>query len=171
MSQVKSFTHAERAAVSRTRKAVSSAVLAVVVIVLAIELRAAIGHAQSVKALTAVAPEGLFEKTFQAEIESKLLLFPAESVVRSNIDEHVVRYHWFSILRPLIGQPELELFVVAAPEEPRQAFAFYTDPDEAGAGFYGDKVPAEDAVEAYQKMEAADPFGIPDAPPTAATRI
>ena len=68
-----------------------------------------------------------------------------------------------SFLRPLIGQPQPELFLVSSATEPAYAIAFYTDPEDAKSGFYGDSVPAEDPTE-YMLPTEGEPLSLPVTP-------
>ncbi len=154
--------------VSGTRKMVSMVLLAVALVVLAIELRASIGQANSVKALSAKSEEGIFDGLSLADAQSMLSLFPAESVIRETEHEKVFQYKWVSLLRPLMQQPQPQLFIVSSPSDPPVALTFFTDPDDANSGFYGD--PAAVSKETGAMFpEQTDPHGIPDAPASPGT--
>ncbi len=165
----KSVISAPPSGVSGTRKAVSMIVLLVAVVVFGIELRAGLGQANSAKALAGISEDGIFKDLLLADAQLKLSFAPSESVIRETANEKVYQYRWMSILRPLIGQAQPELYLVSQPTNPPKAFAFYTDPDDAKSGFFGDAaaVSVETGAMIPAEMDAAaDPFGIPDAVPS-----
>ncbi|MCA9085841.1 MAG: hypothetical protein KDA81_17395 [Planctomycetaceae bacterium] len=97
--------------VSTAREAVSKWVLVLVLIVLAVEVRAALGHRVSMNKLREVCPEGVFFDTTHAQFCSMLTLFPEESVTLDLPDEVEYRYGWFSLLRPVFNRPEAAVYV------------------------------------------------------------
>lgn len=149
--------------VSGFRKAVSICLLLIALVVLAIELRAGIGQSNSAKALAGVSTKGLFKNLAMTNAQEMLSLSPVATVIRDNKDEKVFHYRWVSFLRPLIGQPQPELFLVSSATEPAYAIAFYTDPEDAKSGFYGDALPAEEPT-GYVLPTEDDPLNLPDAP-------
>ena len=156
------------AGVSGTRKMVSMVMLVIAVVVFAIELRASLGQSNSVKALSAKSEDGIFNGVSLADAQGMLSLFPTESVIRETEYEKVYQYTWTSVLRPLMQQPQPQLFIVTKPSEPTLAMTFFTDPEDATSGFYGD--PAKVSKESGAIFpEMTDPHGIPLAPADPAT--
>lgn len=150
-----------RPAVSRTRKTVSSIILVVVLILLAIEVRAAIGQSNSGKALAAASTDGLFEDKTLLDVQAMLSLSPTSTIIRETTYERVLHYRWFSLFRPLMGQPVPELFLVHSFGEPEKAIAYFTDSQDALSGFYGDPLPAEEPT-GYPEPTADNPLGLPE---------
>lgn len=127
--------------VSPARRAVSTVLLVVALVILGIELRAGLGQSNSGKAMSAMLTEGVFENVPLTTAQAALALWPSESVLRDDKLEKVVRYSWFSLLRPLTGKPQPELFLVSDKSDPPRAITFYTDPEDAAAGFFGGTLP------------------------------
>jgi len=115
--------------VSPQRKKISAAILILLLTVLAIELRAGLGHSMSGKALQAAAPEGVFEpdQVSQADVQGMLKLWPSETVLREGPDEIEYQYSWFSILRPLLSRPATNVYVSMLKGTPVTAIRFGTE--------------------------------------------
>lgn len=158
-----SLTPKTTAGVSGGRKIISTCMLVFALIVLAVELRAGLGQSNSASALATVSTEGLFSNLLLSDAEKLISLRPGATVIRDNKNEKVYHYRWLSFLRPLIGQHQPELFLVASPTEPAYAIAFYTDPEDSKSGFFGDSKPAEEPT-GYVLPSEGDPLNLPDAP-------
>lgn len=107
-----------------------------------------------------------------SDAQGMLSFSPGATVIRDNDNKKVFHYRWVSFLRPLIGQPQPELFLVSSATEPAYAIAFYTDPEDAKSGFYGDSLPAEEPT-GYVLPTEDDPLNLPETPladPAADTR-
>ncbi|MBC7964433.1 MAG: hypothetical protein H7Z17_00795 [Fuerstia sp.] len=133
--------------------------------VLAIELRAGLGQSNSANALAAVSTDGLFNNLALSDARKLLSLSPNETIIRDNEREKVFHYQWISLLRPVMGQPQPELFLVSSPTEPAYAITFYTDPEDARSGFFGDAIPLM-MPEAYEEPSMDNLLGLPNAPVT-----
>ena len=114
-----------RAKVSPVRKAVSAVLLLIVSIVGFIELRASLGHRMSGQALAARANDGEFTDLSLAEATG-LLKMATEATVEKRTLDTVYRYEWYSLLRPLIGQQNPQITIVASNDEKPMALAFTT---------------------------------------------
>ncbi|MCA9035568.1 MAG: hypothetical protein KDA91_10580 [Planctomycetaceae bacterium] len=133
--------------VSPARKMVSTVFLVIALIVLAIELRAGLGQRFSGESLAKISTDGVFESGTSVETaQQQLSMSPSVTIVRDNEMETVYHYQWLSLLRTVVGQPPAELFLVATKTDPPQALGYYTDPDDANVGFYGDSLPSEDPM-------------------------
>lgn len=114
--------------VSPLRRKISAALLLTVIVVLVIEVRAGAGHSLSGAALEAASEDGVFKNTLLSDVEAMIKVLPSKTVVRENTAEIEYRYSWFSLLRPLLGRPKAELFVVSTREaEPAYALIYNTD--------------------------------------------
>ena len=151
--------------VSGIRKAVSGCLLLTALVVLAIELRALLGQANSANALAAVSTKGLFHNLTLSDAQNLLAFRPGATVIRDNEQEKVFHYRWISLLRPVMGQRQPELFLVSSATEPAYAIAFYTDPEDAASGFFGDAIPVM-TPEDFDEASIDNPLGLPDAPLT-----
>jgi hypothetical protein len=102
--------------------------LVVVLIVCAIELRAGLGHFLTLKAFNKkeVSENNLFKNlTFEAA-NGMVSAFPSKSPVKEGEVEDVHHYYWFSLLRPLMGKGNPEVFITADHAAPQNAVSFYT---------------------------------------------
>lgn len=149
--------------VSGSRKAVSLCVLLAALVVLGVEIRAGLGQSRSAKQMAAISTDGMFSNVLLADAHQMLSLSPKSTVIRENKIEKVVHYQWGSLLRPWLGQPESDLFLVSSASEPAYAIAYYTDPEDAHSGLFGDAALMEYALE--EPMSNDDnPLNLPDAP-------
>lgn len=149
--------------VSGARKAFSICILLAALIVLGVELRAGLGQSRSAKQMASISTDGTFNNVLLADAHQMLSLSPQSTVIRENRIEKVVHYRWGSLLRPLLGQSESDLFLVSSATEPAYAIAFYTDPEDAHSGLFGDAALIEYSLE-ESKANDDDPLNLPDAP-------
>ncbi len=114
--------------VSGARTLVSLIVLVVVMIVCVIELRAGLGHYLTLKAFNkeAVSQNNLFKSVSFEAADGMVSAFPSKSPVKEGDHEDVHHYYWFSLLRPLMGEGNPELFITSDHAEPKNAVSFYT---------------------------------------------
>ena len=117
--------------VSGTRTCVSLVVLAVVLVVSGIELRAGLGQFLTLRAFNNVnvSENNQFKNVPLAEVQGMVAAFPSKSDVKPGQDENVHHYYWYSLLRPLMGQKSPELFVWADQASPPTALSFSTSID------------------------------------------
>lgn len=155
------------AGVSPARKAVSVIILIVALIVLGVELRAGLGQKQTGDALASRCEkdeqgvaQGVLIDVKLDEAKSMLALFPTETVLRDTDMETVYKYTWESLLRPLMNQPQPELYLVASKSEPAYAISYYTDPDDGSVGFYGEVVGDGDSEGMTPQMPATPGGGM-----------
>ncbi len=111
--------------VSAGRKAFSTILLLVLLVILAIELRAGLGVSLSEKALQEYSKDGIINGLTLAEAQSKMKLFPESAVDDSQPNETTIRYTWFSLLRPLIGKPQAVLHIVATRGDNPMAMSYH----------------------------------------------
>lgn len=120
--------------VSPGRKAFSTIVLIVLLVVLGIELRAGLGVSLSENALKANAQEGIISGLSLEEAKAKMMLWPTFEVDDSSGAETSIRYTWYSLLRPLIGKPPAVLYLVGSKGDNPVALSYHgelTDEDVA----------------------------------------
>lgn len=118
-----------RAKVSPARNAASVVLLLIVGIIGFIELRAALGHMMSGKALAARAPDGEFTDLPLAEAVGLLKMAPAPVIENRGLDS-MYRYEWYSVLRPFIGKQSPQITIVVSNDEKPMALAFTTADEE-----------------------------------------
>jgi len=112
----------------------------VVGVVCLIEMRAGLGQYLSGKELKGVlggddSAAPLTSVRF-AEAKALLSMSPTEEVVRETDHEKVYRYSWYSLLRPLIGEPSPQIFISVTTDADAIATGFFTSEDEQpGAGY------------------------------------
>lgn len=165
MSNNASAPQEVRPGVSTNRKIFSAIALTALLVVLGIEVRAGLGQSQTAKAFAAVTSDGRFNDVLLDDAKRMVAMSPSETVIRDNENETVHHYQWYSLLRPLIGQQQPELYLVSRPGDPVYAVAFYTDSEDAQSGFYGDGVVVEDdGMGGYVDPANDNPLGLPDAP-------
>ncbi|MEZ6127304.1 MAG: hypothetical protein R3C59_01315 [Planctomycetaceae bacterium] len=138
--------------VSPQRKKISAVILIVLLAVLAIELRAGLGHSMSGKALQAAAPEGVFEsgKVTHADVQGMLKLWPSETVLKQTDDEIEYQYSWFSLLRPLLSRPPTNVYVAVLNNQSATALR------------YGTEGPSAEELEAARNPPPPNTDGAPD---------
>lgn len=114
--------------VSGTRTLVSLVLLVVVLIVCAIELRAGLGHFLTLKAFNnkEVSENNLFKNITYEAANGMVAAFPSKSAVKQGDFEDVHHYYWYSLLRPLMGEGNPEVFMTVDHSEPVNAISFYT---------------------------------------------
>lgn len=126
--------------VSPARTIASLIVLLVVGVVCLIEMRAGLGQYLSGKELKGVlggddtaAP---LKSVRFAEAKALLSMSPTEELVRETTHEKVYRFSWYSLLRPLIGEPSPQIFISVTTDADAIATGFFTSEDEQpGAGY------------------------------------
>ncbi|MBL8817147.1 MAG: hypothetical protein JNL58_14050 [Planctomyces sp.] len=118
--------------VSPGRKAFSTIMLIVLLVVLGIELRAGLGVSLSENALKANAKDGIITGLSLEEAKAKMMLWPTSEVDDSSGAETSIRYTWYSLLRPVIGKPPAVLYLVGSKGENAVALSYHgelTDED------------------------------------------
>ena len=116
--------------VSPVRTIVSLLLLLVVGVVCAIELRAGLGQMLTGKAFAKKSEEGAFTNVKLSEAKSMVSMFPAETLHRSTPSETVVKFEWFSLLRPLMGESSPQMYVTAAGGDDPNALAYHTEAED-----------------------------------------
>jgi len=111
--------------VSPARTAVSLVLLLIVGAICFIELRAGLGQMLSGKALAAKANDGEFTDLSLEEARGLFSLAPKETIETRGPDS-VHRYEWYSMLRPLMGQSNPQITIIASNDEKPMALAFTT---------------------------------------------
>ena len=120
-------------AVSKARTIVSLILLLVVGVVCVIELRAGLGHWMTANAMKGKCnDQGEFENLTLQDAQGLVKFGPA---VKENSQDADVsfRYTWFSLLRPVMGDPSPGLTLVATKGEKPMALTFHTDAEEEAA--------------------------------------
>ncbi len=114
--------------VSGTRTLVSMIFLVVVLIVCAIELRAGLGHFLTLKAFNkeSVSENNVFKNIKYEDANGMVAAFPSKSDVKPGEFEDTHHYYWYSLLRPLMGESNPEVFITVDHAEPKNAVSFYT---------------------------------------------
>ena len=110
--------------VSPVRTVASLILLLVVGVVCAIELRAGFGQMMSGKSLAAKSNDGEFTDLSLEEARGMMSLAPKEIIENRGPDTYY-HYEWYSFLRPLMGQTNPKLTIVATNEEKPMAMAFF----------------------------------------------
>lgn len=125
MSEDPQVTDAANAGgVSKARKAFSTILLLALTVVLAIEVRAAVGHTWTGAVLADKSENGVFPDTKFEEVKGLLKLWPSEEIINDTEQETEYRYSWYSLLRPLLNKPEAEYFLVKAKFGETEAVVF-----------------------------------------------
>lgn len=129
MSEQKS--PAPKTGVSPARTIVSLVALLIVGVICVIELRAGFGQMLSAKALKAELKEGVeFHNLPLQKAQGMLVMFPSETVEERGLDRSF-RYEWYSLLRPLMGQKNPSLTIIAGLGDNAEALTFFAgDEDE-----------------------------------------
>jgi len=136
--------------VSPARTIASLIVLAVVGVICLIEMRAGLGQYLSTKGLKA-ALEGedsvaVVKKVRFSEAQALLSMSPTEDLIRETPYEKVYRYSWYSLLRPLMGEPSPQVFIsVSMDEEPLATSFFTSEEEQPGAGYVYQEPPGGSA--------------------------
>ncbi len=112
--------------VSGTRTIISLVFLVIVLVVCGIELRAGLGQFLTLRSFNKVSENNLFKNVPLAEAQGMVAAFPSKSDVQVGDFEDVHHYHWYSMLRPLMGEKNPELFISADHNTPPNAVSFYT---------------------------------------------
>lgn len=135
--------------VSPARTIASLILLLVVGVICLIEMRAGLGQYLSGKELKGVlggddtaAP---LKSVRFAEAKALLSMSPTEEVVRETDHEKVYRYSWYSLLRPLIGEPSPQIFISVTTDADAIATGFFTSEDEQPGAGYVYQTPPEGA--------------------------
>ena len=110
--------------VSPARTVASLILLLVVGVVCAIELRAGFGQMMSGKSLAAKSNDGEFTDLSMEDARGMMSLAPKETIENRGPDTYY-HYEWYSFLRPLMGQTNPKLTIVATNEEKPMAMAFF----------------------------------------------
>ncbi len=110
--------------VSPARTVASLILLLVVGVVCAIELRAGFGQMMSGKSLAAKSNDGEFTDLSLEDARGMISLAPKETIENHGPDTYY-HYEWYSFLRPLMGQTNPKLTIVATNEEKPMAMAFF----------------------------------------------
>ena len=118
--------------VSPARTVASLILLLIVGVICAIELRAGFGQMMSGKSLAAKSNEGEFTDLPLEEARGLLSLSPSERTEERGPDTYY-HYEWYSLLRPLMGQQNPKLTIVASNGEKPMALAYFAsdEPDVA----------------------------------------
>ena len=118
--------------VSPARTVASLILLLIVGVICAIELRAGFGQMMSGKSLAAKSNEGEFTDLPLEEARGLLSLSPNERTEERGPDTYY-HYEWYSLLRPLMGQQNPKLTIVASNGEKPMALAYFAsdEPDVA----------------------------------------
>lgn len=110
--------------VSPARTVASLILLLVVGVVCAIELRAGFGQMMSGKSLAAKSNDGEFTDLTLDDARGMMSLAPTETSENRGPDTYY-HFEWYSLLRPLMGQKNPKLTIVATNEEKPMAMAFF----------------------------------------------
>jgi hypothetical protein len=117
--------------VSPVRTILSLVLLVVVGAVCGIELRAGLGQLLSGKALSALGEDGAFTKPVPLdEAKAMIKLFPKESTTKDDENEQIIKYEWYSLLRPLMGQTNPELYLVVRKGDSPVATSYHTSAED-----------------------------------------
>jgi len=126
--------------VSPARTIVSLIILAVVGVICVVEMRAGLGQHLSGKALKqALGSEdsAATQKTMKfVDAKALLSMGPKEEMYRETPYEKVYRYTWYSLLRPLIGEQNPQIFISVSAGEEALATGFYTSEDDQPGSDY-----------------------------------
>ena len=115
--------------VSPARTVASLILLLIVGVICVIELRAGFGQRMSGNSLAAKSKEGEFTDLSMEDARGMLSLAPTETSENRGPDTYY-HFEWYSLLRPLMGQTNPKLTIVATNEEKPMALAFFAS-DEA----------------------------------------
>lgn len=110
--------------VSPARTVVSLILLLIVGVICAIELRAGFGQMMSGKSLAAKSNDGEFTDLTLDDARGMMSLAPTETSENRGPDAYY-HFEWYSLLRPLMGQTNPKLTIVATNGEKPMALAFF----------------------------------------------
>ncbi len=110
--------------VSPARTVASLILLLIVGVICAIELRAGFGQRMSGNSLAAKSDDGEFKDLSLEDARGMMSLSPSETSENRGPDTYY-HFEWYSLLRPLMGQTNPKLTVVATNEEKPMALAFF----------------------------------------------
>lgn len=110
--------------VSPARTVASLILLLVVGVVCVIELRAGFGQMMSGKSLAAKSNDGEFTDLTLEDARGMMSMAPSETSENRGPDTYY-HFEWYSLLRPLMGQTNPKLTIVATNEEKPMALAFF----------------------------------------------
>ena len=116
--------------VSGTRTIVSLVFLVVVLVVCVIELRAGLGQFLTLRSFNKVSDNNQFKNVPFADAEGMVAAFPSKSDVQPGNHEDMHHYYWYSLLRPMMGQKNPEIFVFADHASPPAALSFTTSTED-----------------------------------------
>jgi hypothetical protein len=116
--------------VSPARTIVSLVLLLVVGVVCVVELRAGLGQMWTTNAMKANTKDGEFDGMALGDAKKLISMAPAESVTQEDSQSVTYKYEWKSLLRPLMGETNPVVFLIASKREPSMALAYHTDPTE-----------------------------------------
>lgn len=115
--------------VSPARTVASLILLLIVGVICAIELRAGFGQRMSGNSLAAKSDDGEFKDLSLEDVRGMMSLAPTETSEIRGPDTYY-HFEWYSLLRPLMGQTNPKLTIVATNDEKPMALAFFAS-DEA----------------------------------------
>ena len=142
--------------VSGTRTIVSLVFLVVVLVVCGIELRAGLGQFLTLRSFDKVSENNLFKNLSLVDAQGMVAAFPSKSDVKMGESEDVHHFYWYSLLRPLMGEKNPELFVSADRSSPPNAVSFYTSTE----GEIEDTPIDPNAAPAMTTMPSGAPMGM-----------
>ena len=116
--------------VSGTRTIVSLVFLVVVLVVCVIELRAGLGQFLTLRSFNKVSDNNQFKNVPFADAEGMVAAFPSKSDVQTGNHEDMHHYYWYSLLRPMMGKKNPEIFVFADHASPPAALSFTTSTED-----------------------------------------
>ena len=126
--------------VSPARTIVSLVMLVIVGGISVIELRAGLGQYLSGKELKKALgseEDSTSQNMIKFEAAKALLrMGPSEELVRESEVEKVYRYSWYSLLRPLMGENNPEIYITVSTGTEPIANGFFTSDDESQASNY-----------------------------------
>ena len=150
--------------VSGTRTIVSLVFLVVVLVVCGIELRAGLGPFLTMRAFNKVSENNQFKDVSLADAQGMVAAFPSKSPVKVGEPEDMHHYYWYSLLRPLMGNKNPELFVWSDHSSPPKAASFSTTTEGEIAHTPIDPN-APPASPPYSTMPPGGPRGMSMSPP------
>jgi len=150
--------------VSGTRTIVSLVFLVVVLVVCGIELRAGLGQFLTLRSFNKVSENSLFKNVSLVDAQGMVAAFPSKSPVEVGDSEDVHHYYWYSLLRPLMGDKNPELFVSSDHSSPPNAVSFYTSTEGELVNSPIDPN-APPATPPYSTMPPGGPRGMSMSPP------
>ena len=146
--------------VSGTRTIVSLVFLVVVLVVCGIELRAGLGQFLTLRSFNKISENNLFKNLSLIDAQGMVAAFPSKSDVQVGEYEDVHHYYWYSLLRPLMGEKNPELFVSADHSSPPKAVSFYTSTEGEAA-----IIPKDPNAPPSSTMPPGGPMGMSMSPP------